>query len=148
MAVKAAATLEGAFPGLRVVGTQHGWLDVDRGHPGTFAVEDELAVVDRINASGADAVLVGLPTPLQQDFVVAYGSRLDAPIVMTVGAYFDHLAERLDWYPRWMDRLRLDWLYRLYREPGRLRKRYTLGMLQFAWLVARERVRPIEAPDG
>jgi N-acetylglucosaminyldiphosphoundecaprenol N-acetyl-beta-D-mannosaminyltransferase len=148
MAAKAAATLERSFPGLRVAGTQHGWLDVERGHPGTFAVDDEIAVVDLVNASGADAVLVGLPTPLQQDFVVTYGARLDAPIVMTVGAYFDHLAERLDWYPRWMDRLRLDWLYRLYREPARLRKRYTLGMLQFARHVLRERVHPIEAPDG
>jgi len=148
MAEKAAATLEQAFPGLRVVGTQHGWLDVDRGHPGRFDEEDERAVVDLVNASGADVLLVGLPTPLQQDFVVTYGSQLDAPIVMTVGAYFDHLAERLDWYPRWMDRLRLDWLYRLYREPARLRKRYTVGMAQYAWCVLRETVRPIGASDG
>jgi N-acetylglucosaminyldiphosphoundecaprenol N-acetyl-beta-D-mannosaminyltransferase len=148
MAEKAAATLVQGFPGLRIVGTQHGWLDVDRGHPGTFHVEDERAVVEAVNASGADVLLVGLPTPLQQDFVVTNGPRLDAPVVMTVGAYFDHLAERLDWYPRWMDRLRLDWLYRLYREPARLRKRYTVGMLQYGWCVLRETVRPIGATDG
>jgi N-acetylglucosaminyldiphosphoundecaprenol N-acetyl-beta-D-mannosaminyltransferase len=59
---------------------------------------------------------------------------------MTVGAYFDHLAERLDWYPRWMDRARLDWLYRVAREPRRLWRRYSFGSADFARLVVAERV--------
>jgi N-acetylglucosaminyldiphosphoundecaprenol N-acetyl-beta-D-mannosaminyltransferase len=85
-------------------------------------------------------VLVGLPTPLQQEWAHTYGPALAAPVVMTAGAYLDKLAEGLDWYPRWMERARLGWAYRVYREPRRLLGRYTVGTAQFAALCARETV--------
>lgn len=141
IAQRAANTLIEAFPGLQVVGTQHGWLDVEAGHPGTLATGDAERVAADVRASGADLVMVGLPTPLQQQWAASYGPQLGAAVVMTVGAYFDKLAEGLDWYPRWMERARLGWAYRVYREPRRLLGRYTVGMAGFARLVATEAVR-------
>ena len=138
----AATTLEAQFPGLRVVGVQHGWLDVERGHPGRLDPADGQRVMDDVVASGADMVMVGLPTPLQQEWARDFGRDRGVPVVMTVGAYFDKLAEGLDWYPRWMERLRLGWMYRVYREPRRLLGRYTFGSARFARLVAREAIRP------
>jgi N-acetylglucosaminyldiphosphoundecaprenol N-acetyl-beta-D-mannosaminyltransferase len=137
----AAATLEAQFPGLRVVGVQHGWLDVERGHPGRLDPEDAARVMDDVVGSGADVVMVGLPTPLQQEWARDFGRDRGVPVVMTVGAYFDKLAEGLDWYPRWMERLRLGWMYRVYREPRRLIGRYTYGSARFARLVTREALR-------
>jgi N-acetylglucosaminyldiphosphoundecaprenol N-acetyl-beta-D-mannosaminyltransferase len=93
-----------------------------------------------VDRSGADLVLVGLPTPLQQDWAHTFGPQLAAPVVMTAGAYFDKLAEGLDWYPRWMERARLGWAYRVWREPRRLLGRYTVGSAQFGLLCARETV--------
>jgi N-acetylglucosaminyldiphosphoundecaprenol N-acetyl-beta-D-mannosaminyltransferase len=140
IAEAAARTLESAFAGLRVVGTQHGWLDVERGHPGRLDPADAHKVMDDAVRSGADMVMVGLPTPLQQEWAHECGRDRGIPVVMTVGAYFDKLAEGLDWYPRWMERLRLGWAYRVYREPRRLIARYTLGSIRFVRLVAREAV--------
>lgn len=140
IAAEAAATLLRSFPGLVIAGTHHGWLDVEAGHPGTFDDKDAARVADDVERSGADLVMVGLPTPLQQDWAARYGPGLSAPVVMTAGAYFDKLAEKLDWYPRWMDTARLGWAYRVWREPRRLLPRYTVGMAAFAVLVARETV--------
>ncbi|HSS68115.1 MAG TPA: WecB/TagA/CpsF family glycosyltransferase [Nocardioidaceae bacterium] len=141
IAEAAGATLESQFPGLRVVGTQHGWLDVERGHPGRLDPDDARRVMDDAVRSGADILMVGLPTPLQQEWARDFGRDRGVPVVMTVGAYFDKLAEGLDWYPRWMERLRLGWTYRVYREPRRLLGRYTIGSAQFARLVTREAIR-------
>jgi N-acetylglucosaminyldiphosphoundecaprenol N-acetyl-beta-D-mannosaminyltransferase len=63
---------------------------------------------------------------------------------MTTGSYIDHLADwdgvSASWYPRWADVLRLNWLYRLAREPRRLWRRYTIEIVQFAALIVRTRV--------
>jgi N-acetylglucosaminyldiphosphoundecaprenol N-acetyl-beta-D-mannosaminyltransferase len=136
----AARMLTTQFPGLEIAGTQHGWLDVERGHPGRLDDDDARTVAAEIAASRADLVMVGLPTPMQQQWTREFGAATGAPVVMTVGAYFDKLAEGLDWYPRWMERLRLGWIYRVYREPRRLLSRYTLGSVTFGRLVARHAV--------
>jgi N-acetylglucosaminyldiphosphoundecaprenol N-acetyl-beta-D-mannosaminyltransferase len=138
VAEAAATTLESQFPGLRVAGVQHGWIDVERGHPGRIDPADAQRIMDDVVRSGADMVMVGLPTPLQQEWARDFGRDRGVPVVMTVGAYFDKLAEGLDWYPPWMERYRLGWMYRVYREPRRLVGRYTVGSARFARLVARE----------
>jgi N-acetylglucosaminyldiphosphoundecaprenol N-acetyl-beta-D-mannosaminyltransferase len=140
IAEEAGRTLRTSFPGLVVAGTQHGWLDVEAGHPGVFDDADAERVAAAVESSGAGLVLVGLPTPLQQDWAARYGPGLSAPVVMTAGAYFDKLAEKLDWYPRWMESARLGWAYRVWREPRRLLPRYTVGAGAFALVVLRETV--------
>ncbi len=141
VAAGAAATLEAAFPTLRVAGTLHGWWDALAGTPGRYTPDDEEMIVTTINAADPDLVIVGLPTPLQQQWVAENAERLNARVVMTAGAYFDKLAEGLDWYPRWMDRARLDWLYRIAREPRRLAPRYLVGSFDFALMLSRELAR-------
>jgi N-acetylglucosaminyldiphosphoundecaprenol N-acetyl-beta-D-mannosaminyltransferase len=141
VAERAGTTLGRLLPGLPVVGTRHGWWDVVRGHPGRFDPEDELAVVDAVNAARTDVLWVGLPTPLQQRWVTSYRDRLDAPVVITGGAYLDHLTEGLDYYPAWALRLHLCWLYRVWLEPRRLWRRYTVEMAHFGALLLAERLR-------
>jgi N-acetylglucosaminyldiphosphoundecaprenol N-acetyl-beta-D-mannosaminyltransferase len=138
MAERAAATLAANFPGLEIAGTDHGWYDAIAGHPGRYTDDDNERIIARINEANADLLLVSLPTPFQQRWTMGNRDRLDVSVTMLVGAYFDHLAEGVDWYPRWMDRLRLGWLYRLAREPRRLLYRYTIGMARFGVLVLRE----------
>jgi N-acetylglucosaminyldiphosphoundecaprenol N-acetyl-beta-D-mannosaminyltransferase len=132
---RAAATLRSAYPGLPVAGTLHGHWDVLRGHPGRYDAADLDMMVETINASGADILHVSLPTPMQQNWVWETADRLDVPVIITAGAYLDHLAERVDWYPRWANRARLSWAYRLSREPGRLWKRYALGYPAYGRMV-------------
>lgn len=121
----AAANLVRWYPGLRIAGTQHGhWADGS----GRIPAADVDRLVAEINAAKPDILHVGLGTPLQQVFVAENRDRLDVPVIVTCGAYLEHLAERREWYPAWVLRLRLGWLYRLSRDPKRLWHRYTVEL--------------------
>jgi N-acetylglucosaminyldiphosphoundecaprenol N-acetyl-beta-D-mannosaminyltransferase len=145
---RAAANLTAEYPGLPIAGTLHGYWDVARGHPGQYDDADISMMVDAINASGADILHVSIPTPMQQTWVWQVADRLTAPVIITGGSYLDHLAERVHWYPAWVNKMRLGWAYRLYREPGRLWKRYSLDLMAFSRMVLREKRGGRPAPTG
>jgi N-acetylglucosaminyldiphosphoundecaprenol N-acetyl-beta-D-mannosaminyltransferase len=140
----AATMLRRHYPGIEIVGTKTGWVDVLAGHPHRFEPEDLEPVVEEINAANADFVMVGLPTPHQQRFVTGYRDRITAPVIMTGGSYLDHLTERVEWYPGWVKRLRICWLYRLVQDPRRLWYRYSIELLDFGREVLRARLVPRE----
>lgn len=139
VADKAERTLADTYPSLKVVGTLHGYWDVERGHPGRYDETDQDMMVDRINEANPDVVWVGVPTPIQQNWVARNGPFLKPPVIITGGSYIDHLSENVFWYPRWMLKLRLGWLYRLYRDPKRLWRRYSIELMQYFGLVLRAR---------
>jgi N-acetylglucosaminyldiphosphoundecaprenol N-acetyl-beta-D-mannosaminyltransferase len=60
-------------------------------------------------------------------------------VIITGGSYLDHLAERVYWYPGWVNTARLGWAYRLSREPGRLWKRYSLDLVAYGRMVLNEK---------
>lgn len=109
--------LSAACPGLRIVGT----------HCPPFrelTPEEDQDVVRRIDASGADVVWVGISTPKQERWMARNVGRLNAPVLIGVGAAFDFLSGRKRQAPRWMQRSGLEWLFRLMTEPRRLWRRY------------------------
>jgi N-acetylglucosaminyldiphosphoundecaprenol N-acetyl-beta-D-mannosaminyltransferase len=136
---RAAANLTAEYPRLPVAGTLHGYWDVARGHPGRYDDADVEMMVDEINASNADILHVSIPTPMQQNWVWQVADRLKVPVIITGGSYLDHLAERVHWYPRLVNQMRLGWAYRLAREPGRLWKRYSLDLMAYGAMVLGER---------
>jgi N-acetylglucosaminyldiphosphoundecaprenol N-acetyl-beta-D-mannosaminyltransferase len=83
---------------------------------------DEIAA--RINAARADVVWVGIGVPKQEKWMAAMRDRLNAPVLIGVGAAFDFHAGLVPQAPAWMQRRGLEWLFRLMQEPGRLWKRY------------------------
>jgi len=105
------------FPGLRIVG----------GHAPPFRPlsEEELnAIAADINRCRPDVVWVGIGVPKQEKWMAAMRSRLDAPVLVGVGAAFDFHAGLVPQAPAWMQKRGLEWLFRLIQEPGRLWKRY------------------------
>jgi N-acetylglucosaminyldiphosphoundecaprenol N-acetyl-beta-D-mannosaminyltransferase len=136
---KAASNLTAAFPGLPIAGTLHGYWDVTRGHPGRYDQADIEMMVRVINAAKPDILHVSIPTPMQQDWVWEVAGLLDVPVIITGGSYLDHLAERVYWYPPWVNRMRLGWAYRLAREPRRLWKRYSVDLVTYGGMVLRQR---------
>ena len=97
--------------------------------------EEEIEVRNLINDSGAHCVWVGLSTPKQEKFMSGFlkkfgandsgDSSLKGPkIFFGVGAAFDFHAGLIPQAPAWMQKSGLEWLYRLYKEPKRLWKRY------------------------
>ena len=137
---RAAANATEAFPGLPIAGTLHGHWDLMRGHPGSFDESDVSMMVETINAAQPDILHVSIPTPMQQTWVWQVADRLDVPVIITGGSYLDHLAEAVDWYPHWMEKMRLNWAYRLYRDPRRLWRRYTFDLTAYGRMVLRQRL--------
>jgi beta-1,4-glucosyltransferase len=78
-----------------------------------------------------DIVLVALGNPLQEEWIAAHAAVIGAPLAIGVGALFDFMTGAVPRAPAPMRRLRLEWLYRWAQEPGRLRRRYTIGMARF-----------------
>ncbi|MBC7193614.1 WecB/TagA/CpsF family glycosyltransferase [Marinobacter sp.] len=104
---------------VRVVGTCDGYS------------RDNDALIRSINESGADVVLVALGNPLQEQWVLAYRGRLQARLLIGVGALLDFLAGNVPRAPRFLRRMHLEWAFRLSLEPTRLMRRYTLDMALF-----------------
>jgi N-acetylglucosaminyldiphosphoundecaprenol N-acetyl-beta-D-mannosaminyltransferase len=127
------ANLEAEYPGVELVGVESGPF-----RSLTDAEERELAA--RIVESGADIVWVGLGTPRQDLFVDRFRDLAPATFV-AVGAAFDFHAGTKRQAPRVLQRLGLEWLFRLVTEPRRLWKRYLIGNGRFIWAVVRRRPR-------
>ena len=85
--------------------------------------EEDAAAVERINASGAGIVFVGLGCPKQERWMAAHRGRVNA-VMIGVGAAFDFHAGTVRRAPAWMRDNGLEWLHRLLSEPRRLWKRY------------------------
>ena len=115
---KFAENLKNRFPKLSVKGME----------PSKFrrlTEPEKQEVVERITKSGACAVFVGLGCPRQEVWAYEYRGLLEMPI-LAVGAAFDFHAGLLRQAPRFLQRIGLEWLFRLFQEPRRLWKRYIL----------------------
>lgn len=88
--------------------------------------EEDEAIVQRINVANPDVVWVGLGSPKQDYWMASHRDRLNAPVLVGVGAAFNMLTGRLRQAPYWMQRTGLEWLFRLAMEPRRLWRRYVL----------------------
>jgi N-acetylglucosaminyldiphosphoundecaprenol N-acetyl-beta-D-mannosaminyltransferase len=92
--------------------------------------------IDRIRASGATVVFVGLGCPKQEYWMAKAQSKLDC-VAIGVGAAFDFHSGQVSQAPRWMMKIGLEWLYRFSQEPGRLWQRYLINnpvfVILFFW---------------
>jgi N-acetylglucosaminyldiphosphoundecaprenol N-acetyl-beta-D-mannosaminyltransferase len=86
--------------------------------------EEDEEIIARINAVKPDIVWIGLSTPKQERWMAAHLGRINAPVMIGVGAAFDFLAGTKKQAPKWMQESGLEWLFRLVTEPKRLWKRY------------------------
>lgn len=95
--------------------------------------------IDRINASGATCLIVGLGAPKQEIWIDQHRSRMPGVrVYMGVGATIDYEAQAVRRAPAWMTRNGLEWVYRMATEPRRYWRRYT-RTLEFFWLVLLDR---------
>ena len=86
--------------------------------------DEDQKIVEQINSSGADIVWVGLSTPKQEHWMAAHVDKLNAVVMIGVGAAFDFNAGLKKQAPRWMRKAGLEWTFRLATEPRRLWSRY------------------------
>jgi N-acetylglucosaminyldiphosphoundecaprenol N-acetyl-beta-D-mannosaminyltransferase len=123
------------YSGLRIVGTYappFGFED-DRG--------ENTGIIGRIQATSPHVLFVALGAPKEQRWLIRHRSELKVPVSMGIGSSFDYLAGRLRRAPAWMQRLGLEWTYRLSQEPSRLWRRYLINDPPFLYYLAREMIR-------
>jgi len=122
------ANLESKYPGLSIVGEQHGYFD-----PETSTQE----VIQSINALKPNIVLVAFGAPLQEKWIRKHIEQIDANLLLGVGGLFDFYSGDKKRAPVWMRNNGLEWVYRLYLEPGRLWRRYIIGNPLFIYRMIR-----------
>lgn len=108
---------------------------------GYFTRELEAQVVREIQSSRADCLFIGMPSPRKERFLASYRDELGVPFIMGVGGSFDILAGSVRRAPVRMQHLGLEWLYRVYQEPGRMWWRYAKTNTLFAGILAQAVVR-------
>jgi beta-1,4-glucosyltransferase len=125
IAIRAAATL--TKNAINVVGTCDGYEQAS----------DAKKLVTEMNAAGANVILVAMGNPTQEKWILENRHELKALVLIGVGALLDFLAGDKPRAPQIIQKLRLEWLYRLCLEPTRLMRRYTIDIIVFLALCLR-----------
>lgn len=106
------------------------------------------AVIEMVAASGANVLLVGLGAPKQEVWIASVRHRLpEVRVMMGVGATIDYEAGAVKRAPVWLRRLRLEWTYRVFTEPGRYLMRYVRSS-RFVWWMLMDRLGRYKDPFG
>lgn len=121
--------IERRLPGLRIAGARHGYFR-------TSGEENERVLAD-INAAKPQALLVAIGSPRQELWIAENIGRLEANVAVAEGGSFSFISGVTRRAPGWMRRSGLEWLYRLLRQPHRIRRQ--LALPAFVWRVFGER---------
>lgn len=132
VAKAAANNMQQRYPKLNIAGCHSGYFNSEA------SSEDNQGVIDTINESKADILLVAMGAPKQELWLAANKQRLTCSIGIGVGGLFDFYANRIKRAPLWLRQMGFEWSYRLLQEPKRMWKRYIIGNPSFLFRVWRE----------
>ncbi len=117
----AKAKAEKWYPGIDIVGTRNGF----------FSAEDEQSIIADIKAKRPDILLVALGVPKQEKWLYAHLDELNVPVSIGVGGSFDVMAGVMKRAPLWMQKAKLEWLYRGLKQPSRIGRLMALPKFVF-----------------
>ena len=124
VADKAARNLKDKYEGLNIVGTYSPSYGFEK-------KEDEIQhIIDIVRNVKPDILAVGLGAPKQEKFIYKYKDELNVSVSLAIGASIDFEAGNVNRAPKWMQRVGLEWFYRLCKEPKRMFKRYLIDDLK------------------
>lgn len=109
IAEKAKLKAEKLYSGIKIVGTRNGF----------FSAEDEPEIISQIKSSQPDILLAALGVPKQEKWLAAHKEELRVPVSIGVGGTFDVMAGEVRRAPLWMQRAKLEWLFRAMLQPSR-----------------------------
>jgi N-acetylglucosaminyldiphosphoundecaprenol N-acetyl-beta-D-mannosaminyltransferase len=110
---------------------------------GYFKMEDSASIAEEIVHSGADMVFVGMNSPRKEIFLYHNRHILKyIPFCMGVGGSFDVISGNIPRAPIWIQKIGMEWFFRLLQEPGRLLRRYTIDNLRFLGILVKEWTHP------
>ena len=119
------------FPNVKIVGI----------HDGYFKEEEWANVSEEIRKARPDIVFVGITSPTKEYLIEYLQNNGHNEVFMGVGGSFDVISKEIKRAPKWMQKMNLEWLYRVKQEPKRLFKRYFIGNNVFMYRIAKEKRR-------
>ncbi|PQV65284.1 polymer biosynthesis protein, WecB/TagA/CpsF family [Abditibacterium utsteinense] len=122
VAALAARNLMERYPGLQVVGTHHGFWRRDGKEAGLSSAEADAKMAEEIAAQRVDVLFVAMGIPMQEKFIAAQLQRMKTPVALGVGGSFDVYAGKFNRAPQTVQRLGLEWLYRVWIDPSRWKR--------------------------
>ena len=128
IADKAKLKAEQLYPGIKIVGTRNGY----------FKPADEPEIISQIKNSRADILLAALGVPKQEKWLFKCKDELKIPVSIGVGGTFDVMAGVVKRAPLWMQKARLEWLFRAMLQPSRAGR--LLALPKFVWKVHKQKV--------
>jgi N-acetylglucosaminyldiphosphoundecaprenol N-acetyl-beta-D-mannosaminyltransferase len=115
-AEEAKVKLEEMYPGIQISGTLHGYE------------KDQQVVSQTINQSQADIIFVAMGSPAQENWIIANKDSLHPSVYQGVGGSFDVISGKIERAPESFQKLGLEWLYRLMKEPWRIKRQAVLPL--------------------
>lgn len=110
VAEKAKNKAEHDFPGIQIVGTRNGF----------FKPEDDAEIIAQIKEAKPDLLLAALGVPKQEKWLKAHMQEIGCPLCIGVGGTFDVMAGVMKRAPLWMQKAKLEWLFRGMLQPKRI----------------------------
>ena len=102
------------YPNINIVGTHHGYIDIHNCND----------ILNSIIESNANTLFVAMGAPLQETFIFKYMDMLPCKLYMGVGGSFDVLSGYVDRAPKIIQKIGLEWLYRLIKDPSKINRIY------------------------
>lgn len=128
---KTAKVLKDRFRNLKIVGV----------HDGYFNRDEWLEISNKLKAVKPDFVFVGITSPKKEYLVEYLQGQGNNCVFMGVGGSFDVISGNITRAPKWIQKLNMEWLFRVSQEPKRLFKRYFLGNVKFIKNIIHEKQR-------
>jgi N-acetylglucosaminyldiphosphoundecaprenol N-acetyl-beta-D-mannosaminyltransferase len=117
------AKIKSNYPNLRIAGSRNGY----------FSEKEAEEIVKQIRATGCDMLFLGMGSPMKERFADRYAAELGATVIQGVGGSFDVMADLVKRAPVWVQRIGMEWLYRVIQEPRRMFWRYATTNAQCLW---------------
>lgn len=138
VAKEASNRLKSQYPHLKIAGYHHGYFK--GAHIGYRGHQEEGNVIERINSSDTDILFVGFGVPRQEKWIHANKDKLKCKVIIGNGGTIDHLAGKLERAPEIYQKLGLEWLYRLIKEPWRIKRQMVLPLFVLHVLFSKDDV--------
>jgi len=125
-------------PRLKIAGSRNGY----------FKADEAGAVAETVRASGADLLFLGMGSPMKEKFADEYAATMGVPVVQGVGGSFDVIAGVVKRAPRWVQKIGMEWFYRVIQEPRRMAWRYATTNFTCLRLFAGALLRRVFGPGN
>ena len=132
---RAADLLKERYPGFEVAGVYSPFVHVE-GEAILETEEVDREIVEQINQSGADILLLAFGNPKQEIWFERNRRQLKVPVSIGIGGTYEFIVGSVARAPEWMQKSGSEWIFRITQDPKRLIKRYLLGFLKFGFMIS------------